>query len=230
MQRKRKSTTNRILTVLKAALNHAWKNGNTTRREEWQKVEPFKDVDAPKVAYLTEDQAGGLLAAASEDFRPMARAALLTGCRYGELTRLKVSDLERDQLFIEKTKTGKPRHVPLSAAGIKFFKALAKGKTRNELLLTHQDGSNWERSHQTRPMRQACEKAAIDPPVGFHVLRHTYATLLLRTDGSQGVSIRYVAALIGDSVATCEKHYGHVIQDDLRKEVARKLPSFGGEI
>jgi hypothetical protein len=37
-----------------------------------------------------------------------------------------------------------------------------------------------------------------------------------------------VAALIGDSVATCEKHYGHVIQDDLQKEVARKLPSFGG--
>lgn len=48
------------------------------------------------------------------------------------------------------------------------------------------------------------------------------------SDGSQGVSIRYVAALIGDSVATCEKHYGHVIQDDLRKEVAGKLPSFGG--
>jgi integrase len=231
MQRKRKSTANRILTVLKAALNHAWKNGKTKSREEWQKVEPFKGVDAPKVSYLTEEQASELLQAASDDFRPIARAALLTGCRYGELTRVKVSDLERNQLFIEKTKSGKPRHVPLSDDGIKFFKALAKGKTRNDLLLTHQDGSNWDRSHQTRPMRQACEKAGIDPPIGFHVLRHTYATLLLRTDvseDSQGVSIRYVAALIGDSVATCEKHYGHVIQDDLRKEVARKLPSFGG--
>lgn len=228
MQRKRKSTANRILTVLKAALNHAWRNNDKVDPSEWQKVKPFDDVDAPKVSYLTEEQASELLQAASDDFRPIARAALLTGCRYGELTRVKVSDLERDQLFIEKTKTGKPRHVPLSNDGIKFFKALAKRKTRNDLLLTHQDGSNWDRSHQTRPMRQACEKSGINPPVGFHVLRHTYATLLLRTDGSQGVSIRYVAALIGDSVATCEKHYGHVIQDDLRKEVARKLPSFGG--
>ena len=228
MQRKRKSTANRILTVLKAALNYAWREGNGGDREEWQRVKPFEDADAPKVAHLTEEQAKGLLAAASEDFRPMARAALLTGCCYGELTRLKVSDLDNSQLFIEKTKTGKPRHVPLSDHGIKFFRVLANGKKPSDLLLTHQDGSNWDRSHQTRPMRQACKKAGINPPVGFHVLRHTYATLLLRTYRSQGVSIRYVAALIGDSVATCEKHYGHVIQDDLRKEVARKLPSFGG--
>jgi len=226
MKRKRQSTANRILTVLKAALNHAWRNDKVEHPGAWQKVKAFHGVDAAKVKYLTESEAGELLKAASDDFRPMARAALLTGCRYGELTRLKTSDLVRGQLFIEKTKTDKPRHVPLSDDGITFFKALAKGRTQNDLLLTHMDGTPWERSHQTRPMRQACEKAGIDP-VGIHVLRHTYATLLLRTDGSQGVSIRYVAALIGDSVATCEKHYGHVIQDDLQKEVARKLPSFG---
>jgi integrase len=190
-------------------------------------VRAFHGADAPKVKYLTEAEAGKLLQAASDDFRPMAMAALLTGCRYGELCRLQVSDFANGQIFIEKEKSDKPRHVPLSDHGIKFFKALARGKAKADLLLTHQDGSNWDRSHQSRPMRRACEKAGIDP-VGIHVLRHTYATLLLRTDGSQGVSIRYVAALIGDSVATCEKHYGHVIQDDLQKEVARKLPSFGG--
>jgi len=228
MKRKRKSTANRVLTILKAALNHAWANEKVADAGAWQRVKPFKDVDAPKVAHLSEKQARKLLDAASDDFRPMAHAALLTGCRYGELARLRVADLERGQLYIAKTKTGKPRHVPLSAEGLKFFKALAKGKKRTDLLLTHTDGSAWERAHQGRPMREACHAAGIDPPVGFHVLRHTYATLLLRSDGSQGVSIRYVAELLGDSVATCVKHYGHVIQEDLRKEVARKLPSFGG--
>jgi integrase len=227
MKRKRKSTANRILTVLKAALNYAWRNDKVEDPGAWQKVRAFHGADAPKVKYLTEAEAGKLLRAASDDFRPMAMAALLTGCRYGELCRLQVSDFANGQIFIEKEKSDKPRHVPLSDDGIKFFKARAKGKAKTDLLLTHLDGSNWDKSQQSRPMRQACEKAGIDP-VGIHVLRHTYATLLLRTDGSQGVSIRYVAALIGDSVATCEKHYGHVIQDDLQKEVARKLPSFGG--
>ena len=227
MQRRRKSTANRVLTVLKATLNHAWKNGKVKDPGAWQRVGRYKNADAARVKYLTETEASKLLQSASDDFRPIARAALLTGCRYGELCRLQVSDFADGQIFIEKEKSDKPRHVPLSDHGIKFFKALAKDKSRNDLLLTHQDGSNWDRSHQTRPMRQACEKAGINPPVGFHVLRHSYATLLLRSDGSQGVSIRYVAALIGDSVATCEKHYGHVIQNDLRKEVARKLPSFG---
>jgi integrase len=227
MKRRRKSTANRVLTVLKAALNYAWRNDKVEDPGAWQKVRAFHGADAPKIKYLTEAEASKMLQAASDDFRPMAMAALLTGCRYGELCRLQVSDFANGQIFIEKEKSDKPRHVPLSDEGIKFFKALARGKAKTDLLLTHQDGSNWDRSHQSRPMRRACEKAGIDP-VGIHVLRHTYATLLLRTDGSQGVSIRYVAALIGDSVATCEKHYGHVIQDDLQKEVARKLPSFGG--
>ena len=228
MQRKRKSTANRILTVLKAALNHAWRNDKVDDPGAWQKVKAFHGADAPRIRYLSEKEASKLLETASDDFQQMARAALLTGCRYGELCRLQVSDFADGQIFIGKEKSDKPRHVPLSGDGIKFFKSLAKGKNRNDLLLTHRDGSNWDRSHQIRPMRQACEKAGINPPVGFHVLRHSYATLLLRSDGSRGVSIRYVAALIGDSVATCEKHYGHVIQDDLKKEVARKLPSFGG--
>lgn len=228
MQRKRKSTANRILTVLKATLNHAWRNDRVEDPGPWQKVKSFHGADAPRIRYLTETEASALLDAATDDFRPIARAALLTGCRYGELCRLQVGDFAGGQIFIEKEKSDKPRHVPLSDVGIKFFKYLAKGKRKTDLLLTHQGGSNWDRSHQTKPMRDACEKAGINPPVGFHVLRHSYATLLLRSNGSRGVSIRYVAALIGDSVATCEKHYGHVIQDDLRKEVARKLPSFGG--
>lgn len=228
MKRKRKSTANRVLTILKAALNHAWRNEKTTDAGAWQRVIPFKGADTAKVQHLSEQQSRDLVEAASNDFRPMATAALLTGCRYGELCRLEVQHLHDGQLFIAQSKTGKPRHVPLSPEGLSFFKALAKGKARDEFLLKHIDGSPWGQSHQVRPMREACAKAGIVPAISFHVLRHTYATLLLRSAESHGVSIRYVAALIGDSVATCEKHYGHVIQDDLQAEVARKLPSFGG--
>lgn len=226
MKRKRKSSANRILTILKAALNHAWRNDSVKNRDAWQKVKPYENVDAPKVSYITAEEAAELVRVASDDFRPMAMAALFTGCRYGELARLKVRDFEGDQVYVEISKSGKDRHVPLNPEGQKFFAGLAQAKDRDDLMITHLDGSAWKKSHQTRPMREACEEASIEV-VGFHVLRHTYATLLLRSKDGQGVSIRHVAALIGDSVATCAKHYGHVMQEDLHLEVTRKLPSFG---
>lgn len=227
MQRKRKSSANRILTVLKAALNYAWRNDFASNQEAWARVKPFENADAPRIAHISQKQAIDLLNACTVDFRPMARAALMTGCRYGELCGLLVNDFKGDHIHIRISKTGKMRDIPLSAAGIKFFDSLAEGKGKNDFLLTHDDGSEWGRSHQTRPMKEACEKAKIEPVISFHILRHTYATLLLETKkGKPGMSIRDVAGLLGDTVATCEKHYGHVIQDALKKEVVRKLPSF----
>jgi integrase len=229
MRRKRKSSANRILTVLKAALNYAWRNGYASNQGAWARVKPFENADASRIAHISQKQAQDLLKACTDDFRPMARAALMTGCRYGELCNLLADDFKGDHIHIRISKTGKMRDIPLSDAGITFFKSLAKGKGRDELLLTHKDGRKWGHSHQIRPMVKACQKAEIEPAVSFHILRHTYATLLLETKkGKPGMSIRDVAALLGDTVATCEKHYGHVIQDALKKEVARKLPSFGG--
>ena len=228
MQRQRKSSANRILTVLKAALNYAWRNGYADNPDAWARVKPFENVDAPRIAHIGKKQAQDLLDACTDDFRPMARAALMTGCRYGELCNLLVDDFKGDHIHIRISKTGKMRDIPLSAVGMKFFESLSKGKDKEDYLLVHQDGSKWKHSHQIRPMVKACKKAKINPAISFHILRHTYATLLLKSDSDRGMSIRDVAALLGDSVSTCEKHYGHVIQDALKKEVVRKLPSFGG--
>jgi hypothetical protein len=40
--RKRRATANRILTVLKAALNHAWKAGHVASDDAWRRVKPFR--------------------------------------------------------------------------------------------------------------------------------------------------------------------------------------------
>jgi len=39
--RMRKATANRVLTVLKAALNYAWRDGLIASDEAWRKVRPF---------------------------------------------------------------------------------------------------------------------------------------------------------------------------------------------
>jgi integrase len=94
--RERRATANRLLVYLKAALNLAWRDGIVASDDAWRRVKPFRAVDAPVIRYLTSDEITRLLNACSRAFRELVYAALLTGCRYGELSRLKVADYNRE--------------------------------------------------------------------------------------------------------------------------------------
>lgn len=55
--RRRQATANRILTILKAALNHAREEGHATGPDDaWRLVKPFRGADAPKVRYLMDTE------------------------------------------------------------------------------------------------------------------------------------------------------------------------------
>jgi integrase len=227
-ERRRKATANRTLTILKAALNRAWR----TKRKlvpsdaEWRAVEPFKKVDKSRVEYLTVAKAQRLINASEPDFRRLVQAALQTGCRYGELTRLKVEDFDDDvgTLAINVTKSGQTRHVNLTDEGIKFFRQLCAGREGDQLMLTHEDGSAWGKSHQGVPMRQACARAKIKPPINFHGLRHTWASLAVMA----GVPLLIVARNLGHAdTKMCEKHYAHMAPGHVRDEIMRGAPRFG---
>ena len=206
--RARRATANRVLTTLRAALNMAFRDGKVPSDEAWRRVTPFRNAEAPRVRYLTDDEAVRLVNATGPEFRPMVIAGLLTGCRYGELCRLRAGDLNADQgtLHIRVTKTGKDRHVMLTAEGVEFFAGLAAGRKSTALMLTRADGTEWKQSDQFRPMRAACEAGQIAPAISFHILRHTHASRLVMC----GVPLGVVAAQIGDSEATTAKHYAHL--------------------
>jgi hypothetical protein len=86
--RKRRATANRILTVLKAALNHTWKSGHVTSDDAWRRVKPFRGVETARVRYLSDAECVRLVNGCEPAFRNLVRAALLTGCRYSELASL----------------------------------------------------------------------------------------------------------------------------------------------
>ena len=44
--RRRRASANRTLTILKAALNMAWREGKITSDDAWQRVAPFERADA----------------------------------------------------------------------------------------------------------------------------------------------------------------------------------------
>jgi len=92
--RARKASANRTLTILKAALNYAYNEGKVPSDDAWRRVKPYRNVDAPRVRYLTEDECRRLLNACAPDFRQIVRGALLSGARYGELCVLRVGDFD----------------------------------------------------------------------------------------------------------------------------------------
>ncbi|BBL73007.1 tyrosine-type recombinase/integrase [Methylomagnum ishizawai] len=227
--RKRKASANRIMTVLKAALNHAWKNGKVESKDAWERVKPFRAVDIPKQRYLSELECSRLLNACGPDFRELVRGALLTGCRYGELTRLRVEDFVVDAgaVLVREAKSGKSRHVPLTDEGRTCFARWAAGKLRGEFIFTRADGGPWGKDHQARRMAEACANAKIEPAVSFHDLRNTYGSLL----AMRGVPLQVIAAALGHAdTRMTERHYAHLRDSYVAQTIRANLPSFGADL
>jgi integrase len=207
--RRRRATANRILTTLKAALNHARREGHIHGDAPWRDVPPFREVGAARVRYLSDKEAARLVNACPADFRRLVTAGLLTGCRYGELTALLARDYSPDSgtIHIRSSKSGKPRHVVLTDEGKNFFARAVVGKARDGLILTHRDGHAWNKSEAQRPMADACKAGKIKPAITFHELRHTYASRLVM----RGAPLMVVAQQLGHRDSRmCERHYAHL--------------------
>ena len=141
--RRRRSSANRVLTVLKAALNHARADGKVTCfADAWAAVKPFREADKPKVRYLLDDEITRLVNACPPDFRALVAGALMTGCRYGELAALRAGDFDPQAgtVTIGRSKSGKPRHVALTDEGRRFFSQMAVGRASATLHLRAQQG------------------------------------------------------------------------------------------
>jgi integrase len=224
--RRRRATANRTLTVLKAALNHAFREGQCSTDEAWRRVLPFREADAPKVRYLDASEAKRLVNAIDPEFRPMVQAALLTGCRYGEIAAFRVSDFDSAAatVIVRTSKGGKARHVVLTDDGVALFLAHAAGKAGDALIFPRPDGDRWGKSHQHRPLRAACKRATIAPAASFHILRHSYASMLARA----GVPMQVIAANLGHSdTRMTEKHYAHLAPSHVASVIRAAMPSLG---
>lgn len=237
-KRARKATANRILATLKAALNHAYKEDRITGLTPWREAGPFKAVTSARTRFLSANEQRRLISACEAEFRDLVVAALMTGCRYGELTRLRMRDFDelKGQVFVAPGKTSKSRWVVLTPEGAKWFQAKIAGQPGEALLLTRGvvrrttraetlDEGAWG-SHDQKPlMDRACETACLER-LTFHELRHTYASALV----NKGMPLLQVAALLGHSdTRMVERHYGHLCPRALEEAVRQYGQSIGLE-
>jgi integrase len=225
--RKRRSRANRVLTVLKAALNHAFAEHRIGSDEPWRRVAPFRGVDVARIHYLNGTECQRLINACDQEFRQLVRAAILTGARYGELIRLRVSDvdLEAGTIHIRESKSGKPRQIPLTDEASEHFEQLVLGRGGCAAVFVRSNGRVWKRSEQARPLLSACRRAGIEPAITFHGLRDTFASVL----AMNGAPMAVIARVLGHSdTRVTEKHYAHLapnyVAESLRTHFPRLSP------
>lgn len=242
--RKRRASANRVLTILKSALNLAKRKRRVScPADTWREVKPFGRVDAARIRHLNLEEQKRLVNASEADFRHLVQAALFTGARYSELGQIQSEDFDpvNESLFIRPGKSGKGRHVFLTDEGLAFFREAVTGLKGGELVFTHEafEGMRrmapgtktllpkirraWRKSESQRCMEAACEVAGIEP-LGFHQLRHSYASALVNA----GLSLAYVGQMLGHSdTRMVEKHYGHLAPSAVKDAIRKLAPKLG---
>ena len=205
--RKRRDTANRTLTALKAALNWARDNRLVSDDSAWRLVKPFKGTTSARVRFLAPGEQQTLLNQAEGDLRNLIAAALMTGARFGELSRLLVQDFDRTNgsVFVGESKSGKARHIPLTAGGVTLFTRLAGNRSSGEPLLTR-DGARWLPATYQRPFKAALASAEL-ANITLHELRHSYASTMVRA----GAPLMVVAKALGHTdTRMADQHYAHL--------------------
>lgn len=228
-KRRRKSTLNRVINNIKACLNRAFQSGHVSSDEAWRRLKKFRSADSARTEWLTIDQCKRLINAAAPDFRPLVHAAMLTGARWGELRALKCCDYDpvSGTIHIAESQSGKPRCVYLTDDGQAAFESWTAGRAESEVIFKDRFGNPWGSHDQHRPMAAACKAAGIEPAIGMHTLRHTYASSLVQA----GVSLAIVAEALGHAdTRMVSKHYGHLAPSHVADAIRAHLPALGIEI
>jgi integrase len=96
---------------------------------------------------------------------------------------------------------------------------LTAGRAGDDLIL-----GRWAKSQQIRPMAEAVQRAAIKPPITFHALRHTWASLAVMS----GMPLMVVARNLGHAdTRMVERHYGHLAPSFIADAIRKHAPRFG---
>ena len=106
--RANRASANRVLTILRAALNQAFRDGKAASDIPWRTVKPFRGVDAPRLRYFTKDEVTRLINAAQGNFRDLVKAALLPAAAMASwAVCAPATSIGSGTVFVGQSKSGK---------------------------------------------------------------------------------------------------------------------------
>lgn len=209
----RKSSANRELATLKAALNLAAKTHLFQGKRAWDEVPKFKHSEShgSRVLVLSVEEENQLIDTAPPELGVFLSALQKTGARVGEIQSAKVRSLRANML----TLTGKTgtRTIPLSEEKAGWFGEQAAGKSDGDPLISRTDGSAWPENGHIKAMNRTVKKMGLAEETVAYVFRHGFITRALEN----GVPTAAVAKYCGTSVRMIEQTYAHFAQGTLSK-------------
>ena len=178
--RRSKDSANRVLTLVKALLNHAMRDPSNGLSDDsaWRLVKPFQGVSKARDTRYTDEEVRRIIDGAPDAaVRNLIIGAYLCGARYGELADARVShfDPRTKTLRVNVGKTG-TRTIILQTSAAEFLNGLTERRGPHEFLLVCSDGRRWKKSDQTRPVEDAPKRAGLAPDGSIYALRHTYVS------------------------------------------------------
>ena len=228
-------TVNRILANLKTVLSKAveWEIGGLAKNVAKQ-VKALRDP--PHLdRFLSQEEAERLLQAVKKSQSPMLlyiiSFLLFTGARRREAldARWQYINLENGTWTIPITKSGKPRHVPLSNQAVSV---LTEAKTAASRLMrtpsqwvfpNPKTGKNYTTIFQPWDI---CRRSVGLADVRIHDLRHSFASALV----NRGMTLYDVKEILGHSNITTTQRYAHLSPERLREAVKQAGDHYAGAL
>lgn len=207
------ATINRELACLKRMFNLAIRWGDA-RKNPVMSVD-FQKESPGRTRYLSIEEVSKLLCACSDALRPIVFTALYTGMRLRELLSLKWSQVFIENVIdpyieIRKTKSGKPRVVPISDDLASVLRSI-RGNHPEYVFIG-------ERGHPLltvkRPFETALRRSGIRD-FRFHDLRHTFASYFIMNGGD----LLALKEILGHSSLKMVERYAHLAQAHKRRQV-----------
>jgi len=215
--------SNRVLGVLSKMMNLAEVWGMRDRRTNpCDDVRPFPERKRER--FLSPEEIERLGAALNEAERSGAesrfavaafRLLLLTGCRLGEIQRLKWSyvDLGASRIRLPDSKTG-AKTVYLGAAVVELLRKLPEVDGNPYVIVGKLPGTHL--TDLQHPWRRIRASAALDD-VRIHDLRHTFAS-----DGVLGgEGLPMIGKLLGHTQVQTTARYAHLADNPVKEAATR---------
>jgi len=157
----------------------------------------------------------GIWPGGAPHLRPIVITGLYTAMRRAEILSLKWGqvDLGKRAIRVERTKSGKPRIIPINSILLVELSRLKQANGKSEHVFLDPASGKPMKDVKTA-FRSACRRAGIRD-VRFHDLRHSAASRMVEA----GVDLVTGSKILGHSTIQMTMRYAHPTPENMRRAV-----------